>query len=219
MKTHEERMAEIYRRGDAIVKERKKRRNIFAAVCVPLVLCFIVAGAWLLPKGSTTESGSPEEGATPEIAVQETYPETLALTQPAVSVETVTFLNHYTDYPGVTVEILSVEETDGKTSLRVLWKNKTEKEMIYGSSFFVDSWQGDHWQSCQVNEDLVFTAIAYFLQPGEEREESYTLTGVYALPEEGTCRFRTECFVYETPEESLHCELWSTFDLKEGGTK
>lgn len=213
MRTQQERMAEIRRRSDVLIVQRKKRRTMILACCVPLVLSVILVGAWLFPRDSATETVSREECAMTEIAAMETCPETGAMTLPAVSVETATVFNNYTDYPGVTVEILSVEESDGKTSLRVLWKNETDKEMIYGSSFFVDSWQGGHWQSCQVNEDLTFTAIAYFLEPGQEREETYTLTGVYALPDQGTCRFRTECFVYETTEESLHCVLWDAFEL------
>lgn len=216
MRSQEERMAEIRRRSNMLIEERKKKRKIIWATCVPLILCVVIGGLWLFPKGTATES-IPYEAVEAMTEMGETEEETQPQTRPAIFTETSIAYSSYTDYPGVTVEILSLEESDGKTSLRVLWKNETDKEMIYGSSFFIDSWQGDHWQSCQVNEDLIFTAIAYFLEPGQEREETYTLTGVYSLPEEGSCRFRTECFVYETPEESLHCELWDTFELNKGG--
>ncbi len=204
MRTHEERMAEIHRRSEKLIKLRKKRRIATLLTCIPLILCVGIVSGLFLKGGGPTES----------MTEMETIRETIAVTDLVSVVETATEFAPYSDYEGVSVEILSVEQDNGKTMLRVLWKNETEKDVLFGASFFVDTYRQEQWETCRVNESVVFPAIAYTLSPGQERQEEYTLTGVYELPEEGICRFRTECFVYETSEESLHCQLWDVFEMK-----
>lgn len=216
MRNHEERMAEIRRRSDALIQERKKRRKTILTLCVPLALCLVIMGVWLLPKGTATESGlREEEGTIPEIAVGEAMERTEAMTLPAMECEIATALDSYSDYPGISVEILSVDRQTEGTSLRVRWKNDTDKEVIFGASFSIDSLQDSRWQPCKMNEGVAFPAIGYILEPGQVREEPYMLTGVYDLPERGICRFLTECFVYETESDSIRCELWTSFSLGE----
>ena len=215
MRTHEERMAEIYRRSDVLIQERKKRRKRILTLCVPLVLCLVILGAWLSQKGAVTESIPMEEIGTIQETMVPEMVETDEETRPAIMVDTATLLSGYSDYPGIYVEILSVDRDEEGTSLRVRWKNDTDKEAMFGASFFVDSWQDSSWQPCEMKENVAFSAIGYILSPGQEREESYRLTGVYDLPGTGTYRFRTECFVYETEDDSLQCELWAGFSLEE----
>lgn len=202
-------MAEIRRRSEEWIKIRKKKRNRLLAACIPLLLGIGILGTWISHGGAPTESMTRQEDiadeAMIEVATEETYPATM--------VETMANIMPYSEYDGVSVEILSVEQNGEGTILRVRWKNETEKDVIFGSSFFVDAYRGNEWESCRVNESVTFHALAYFLEPGQEQEKSYTLSGVYELPEEGICRFRTECFVYETPEESVHCQLWDIFEL------
>ncbi len=214
MRTHEERMAEIRRRSEEQIKLRKKRSRRILMACIPLVMCIGILGAWLLTDAPVTESMPREKEAFVDVTVEETIPETMEETLPVHMVDTATLQMSHSDYPGLSVEILSVEQGEEGTSLRVLWKNETEKDVIFGSSFFIEELQGGQWGSCAVNETVTFDALAYILEPGAEREKTYRLTGVYDLPEEGTCRFLTECFVYETPEDSLKCEMWAVFNLE-----
>ncbi len=214
MRTHEERMAEIRRRSEEQIKLRKKRGRRILITCIPVVMVVGIVGAWLLSSAPVTESIPWEEEAFVDGTVEENMAEMVEEALPATMVETATAQLSHSDYPRLSVEILSVEQRDEGTSLRVLWKNDTDKEVIFGSSFFIEELQGGQWRSCQVNESVIFDALAYILEPGQEREETYVLTGVYDLPEQGTCRFLTECFVYETPEDSLKCELWDTFNLE-----
>lgn len=216
MRTFEERMEEIQRRSEELLRIRKKRRSAIFATCVPLILTLSLLGVWLLPRGTTTESaGRPVDGeAIGKIVPEETIKEGERETIPATFFATVsTYSSSYTDHPGVTVEILSLDHSPEGLSLRVLWKNATEHDVIFGSAFFIEEQQGQQWSLCSVNENVCFTAIAYGLEPGQEREEVYNLSGVYELPEKGTCRFRAECFVYSTPEERERCELWTTFAI------
>lgn len=60
MRNFEERLAEISRRSEAILLQRKKRKKQILTVCIPLVLCAVVAIPFLLPKSPKKQSGSAE---------------------------------------------------------------------------------------------------------------------------------------------------------------
>ena len=60
MKNFEERLAEISRRSEAILLQRKKRKKQILTVCIPLVLCAVVAIPFLLPMSPKKQSGSAE---------------------------------------------------------------------------------------------------------------------------------------------------------------
>lgn len=50
MRNFEERMEEIQRRSEKIIKQRKKRRLLIAATCVPMLLCITVLSVFVLPE-------------------------------------------------------------------------------------------------------------------------------------------------------------------------
>ena len=51
--------AEVFRRSEERIKERKRRRACIFAVCIPLVLCVTMFSVTLLP-GSSMESAAPD---------------------------------------------------------------------------------------------------------------------------------------------------------------
>lgn len=55
MRSFDERIAEINRRSERILKERKKRRKRLLLGCIPLAVCLIVFTALFLPKQAPTE--------------------------------------------------------------------------------------------------------------------------------------------------------------------
>ncbi len=56
MRSFEERLAEIQRRSEAILKERKQKRRRALLVCVPLLLCISLWGVHSLNGNSATEA-------------------------------------------------------------------------------------------------------------------------------------------------------------------
>ena len=54
MRNFEERKAEVFRRSEKRIKERKARRNHILIACIPLVLCLTIFGTFLFP-GITPE--------------------------------------------------------------------------------------------------------------------------------------------------------------------
>ena len=62
MRNFEERKAEVFRRSEKRIKERKQRRNHILMACIPLVLCITILGAFLRP--NVTPDGAAEPGDT-----------------------------------------------------------------------------------------------------------------------------------------------------------
>ena len=60
MRNFEERKAEVFRRSEKRIKERKQRRNHILMACIPLVLCITILGAFL----RLTPDGAAEPGDT-----------------------------------------------------------------------------------------------------------------------------------------------------------
>lgn len=56
MRSFEERMAEISRRSEERLKERKKRRSRLLAACIPIVLCAALILPGMLPAGNAADS-------------------------------------------------------------------------------------------------------------------------------------------------------------------
>ena len=62
MRNFEERNAEVFRRSEKRIIERKQRRNHILMACSPLVLCITILGAFLRP--NVTPDGAAEPGDT-----------------------------------------------------------------------------------------------------------------------------------------------------------
>lgn len=62
MRNFEERKAEVFRRSEKRIKERKARRNHILMACIPLVLCITILGAFLRP--NITPDGAVDPGDT-----------------------------------------------------------------------------------------------------------------------------------------------------------
>ena len=60
MRNFEERIAEIYRRSEKILQQRRKRRKHILMVCIPLVLCMTVLGALSMPSMMPKGDAAPE---------------------------------------------------------------------------------------------------------------------------------------------------------------
>lgn len=60
MRSFEERVAEINRRSEKILQDRKTRRKHILFACVPLVLCVGFCAAFVLPNGSPAKDTAPE---------------------------------------------------------------------------------------------------------------------------------------------------------------
>ena len=118
-------------------------------------------------------------------------------------------------YNGIEIHVDSLDwnKEENKTSLVVVWNNRTEYEVTYGASFEIERLDGEEWVSCAVPDDLVFNAIGYLLPAEELKNETYTLTGLFDVSSSGIYRFKTDCFVADNTGQSTKCELVANFSI------
>lgn len=101
MRNFEERKAEVFRRSEKRIKERKQRRNHILMACIPLVLCLTIFGAFLFP-GVIPES--PREPGSTEAAMgglTENKSESIACPIAKITVSGRGFSQSYTDVSDV----------------------------------------------------------------------------------------------------------------------
>lgn len=128
---------------------------------------------------------------------------------------TVTPGESYTDFENIEIRIVApdVQEDIDKATLAVEWKNGSQYDAIYGSGYLIERLEGENWVSCAMRDDLIWTAIAYNLDAGTVRRETYPLTGTFDISSPGQYRFKSECYVYESAEQSTKCELVAEFTV------
>jgi hypothetical protein len=100
-----------------------------------------------------------------------------------------------------------------KPTLTVEWKNRSQYDAIYGSGYLIERLEGENWVGCAMRDDLIWTAIAYNLDAGTVRSETYPLTGTFDISSPGQYRFKSECYVYESAEQSTKCALVAEFTV------
>ena len=118
-------------------------------------------------------------------------------------------------YDGIEIQIdsLNWNKEENKTTLVVVWNNRTEYEVTYGASFAIERLDGEEWVSCAIPEDPVFNLMAYLLPAGRLTNEFYTVTDMFDVSSPGTYRFITDCLVPDNAEQSTKCELTAEFTL------
>lgn len=85
MRNFEERKAEVFRRSEKRIKERKQRRNHILMACIPLVLCITILGAFLRP--NVTPDGAADPGDTRPVVDGMSHPiQSPSLTYPIANI-------------------------------------------------------------------------------------------------------------------------------------
>ena len=128
---------------------------------------------------------------------------------------TITPGESYTDFENIGIRIVAPDgqENIDKAALTVEWKNGSQYDAIYGSGYLIEHLEGENWVSCAMRDDLIWTAIAYTLDAGMVRSETYTLTDAFDISTPGQYRFKSECYVHESTEQSTKCELVAEFTV------
>lgn len=72
MRDFEERKAEVFRRSEKRIKERKQHRKHILLTCIPMVLCIMMLGVYVLPEMRV--ENSPDGVIAPEVS--DTHPVT-----------------------------------------------------------------------------------------------------------------------------------------------
>ena len=121
----------------------------------------------------------------------------------------------HTDFEGVNIQIVNAVWTAEEIKLEVKWNNDTSYDVVYGESFDIEKKTDGEWESCVTLDNLVFTDIGYELSANSSQKQTYNLTDMFDISENGKYRLTTYCHVYDKGRggESTKCELWVAFTV------
>ena len=121
----------------------------------------------------------------------------------------------HTDFEGVNIQIVNAIWTTEEIKLEVKWNNETAYNVVYGESFDIEKQTNGEWKSCVTLDNLAFNDIGYELSAKSSQKQTYNLTDMFDISENGEYRFTTYCHVYDKGRggESQKCELWAQFSV------
>ena len=117
------------------------------------------------------------------------------------------------DTPQVELTV-EVKEKDGQPALQVLWKNNTDFSVTYGEPYGIEYYREEQWVSCAVG-DTIFVTIAYLLDPGQSRQESYNPARMFNMTKPGNYRFLSSCIIHDGTEGGKNLNVSAEFRLPE----
>lgn len=97
-----------------------------------------------------------------------------------------------TDCAGVSLNILGFKSQGSNPYVKLEWSNQTEKSFFYGYAFGIQKFNPDllGFEDYAPTEQMSFTTPALLVEPGETRQESYSLNK-YDFSQDGYYRFIT----------------------------
>ena len=121
----------------------------------------------------------------------------------------------HTDFEGMNIQIVNAIWTAEEIKLEVKWNNDTTYDVVYGESFDIEKQTNGEWKSCVTLDNLAFNDIGYELKAKSSQKQTYNLTDMFDISENGEYRFTTYCHVYDKGRggESTKCEMWAAFTV------
>lgn len=121
----------------------------------------------------------------------------------------------YTEFEGMNIQIENAVWTAEEIKFEVRWNNDTPYDVVYGESFDIVKQTDSEWKSCVTLDYLAFNDIGYELKANATQKQTYNLTDMFDISENGKYRFTTYCHVYDKGRggESKKCELWAEFTV------
>lgn len=125
----------------------------------------------------------------------------------------------FTDYEGVYVSIKSRgTDTSGYTIFNLVWHNETNKEVIYGETYFIERLEGAEWVAVPseefTSEEFTFEAIGWLLRPNSTADKYYS-SQRFDISKSGTYRLRVLFSVDEGDGDGRYkeCNTWVEFKV------
>lgn len=121
----------------------------------------------------------------------------------------------HTSFEGMDIQIVNAIWNDEEIKLEVKWNNETAYDVVYGESFDIEKQTDGQWKSCVTLDYLAFNAIGYELSAKSSQKQTYNLTDMFDISENGEYRFTSYCHVYDKGRggESTKCEMWAAFTV------
>ncbi len=121
----------------------------------------------------------------------------------------------HTSFEGMNVQIVNMIWNSEEIKLDVKWNNETSYNVVYGEYYKIEKEINGKWESCVTLDNLAFNGIGYELRSKSSQKQTYNLTDMFDISENGNYRFTTDCSVYENGRgaESTECEMWVEFTV------
>ena len=121
----------------------------------------------------------------------------------------------HTSFEGMYIQIVNAIWNDEEIKLEVKWNNETAYDVVYGENFDIEKQTDGEWKSCVTLDYLAFNAIGYELSAKSSQKQTYNLTDMFDISENGEYRFTSYCHVYDKGRggESTKCEMWASFTV------
>lgn len=119
----------------------------------------------------------------------------------------------HTDMEGLELQLVEAVWEDGALVLTVDWVNATSYDATYGAYYAIVYYENGQWVSSAREGEYAFVDIAYLLDAGQTRRESYTVSVPFDVSKAGTYRFEANCYVASGAGAKEEVTLWLEFDL------
>ena len=121
----------------------------------------------------------------------------------------------HTSFEGMNVQIVNMIWNSEEIKLDVKWNNETSYNAVYGEYYKIEKEINGKWESCVTLDNLEFNDIGYELRSKSSQKQTYILTDMFDISENGKYRFATDCSVYENGRGagSTECEMWVEFTV------
>ena len=121
----------------------------------------------------------------------------------------------HTTFEGMNIQIVNAIWNDEEVKLEVKWNNETSYNVVYGECYKIEKEINGKWESCVTLDNLAFNDIGYELRSKSSQKQTYNLTDMFDVSENGKYRFATDCSVYENGRGagSTECEMWVEFTV------
>lgn len=91
----------------------------------------------------------------------------------------------YDELPGVSLEVQDVLIKQNGYVLEIQFKNETDSIFVAGEEYSLMAWSGSGWVNIATEEEIAFVDIGYNLAPRSEFKNTYKLSVIYPLLQEG----------------------------------
>jgi len=121
----------------------------------------------------------------------------------------------HTTFEGMNIQIVNAIWNDEEVKFEVKWNNETSYNVVYGECYKIEKEINGKWESCVTLDNLAFNDIGYELRSKSSQKQTYNLTDMFDVSENGKYRFATDCSVYENGRGagSTECEMWVEFTV------
>lgn len=121
----------------------------------------------------------------------------------------------HTTFEGMNIQIVNAIWNDEEVKLEVKWNNETSYNVVYGECYKIEKEINGKWESCVTLDNLAFNDIGYELRSKSSQKQTYNLTDMFDVSENGKYRLATDCSVYENGRGagSTECEMWVEFTV------